>query len=132
MKSVSELLSVYSKVYVHYFNDNDDNDDVYELEDRLKMLAKFANMIATDPFSDLTQKKALFFEEHMDSYHSEVIKNISDKDYEHKIYPCKCLKQYIKDRVKELEKKLYENEEEENDDVYIEYERWLIYYEKFE
>lgn len=126
MKSLSELLSLYAKAYIHYGDYFYQNNDVYELCDRSKMMAEFANMIATDPFSDVTQKKALFYEEYMNDYHSEVIKNISDKKYDKKIYPCECLKEYIKNRVKELENKLYEDKEEDKEELYEEYNRWLM------
>ena len=122
MKSLSELLSLYTKAYVH--NIDDKGYDIYELYERTKMMAEFANMIATDPFSDVTQEKALFHEEHMNTYHSNVIKHISDKDYDKRIYPCECLKEYIKNRVKEIENKLNEKEE---DELYEEYDRWIMY-----
>lgn len=132
MKSLSELLSLYSKAYVHYIDDRDYKDDVYELYEQTKMMSEFANMIATEPFSNFTQQKALFYEEQMSAYHSDVIKNISDKDYDERIYPCKCLKEYIKNRVKELENKIYENDEEKDeekkDKLYKEYDRWLMCY----
>jgi len=129
MKSLQELLSIYAKAYVHYLKDNYEYDE-YVLYEQSKKIAKFGNMIATDPFSELTQKKALFYEEEMNTYHSEVIKNIPDKNYDERIFPCRCLKKYIKDRVKELEKKVFEDNEDNKDnedEIYNEYQAWLMY-----
>jgi len=107
MKSIEELRSVYEKTCIHYLP---------------RLMVKFHNMIDKDPFSELTQKKALFYEKEMATYHSEVIADISNKNYDYNekggIFPCKCLKNYIKERVKEFEN---------NKDMHEEYKRWLKY-----
>jgi hypothetical protein len=115
-KSVEELLSIYSIAYLHY------SKDIYAEVEILGGLAKFANMIAKDPLSDLTQKTALEYKYNIEKYHSETIEKLYNKDNKDKIYPCICLKNYICKYISHLEKKIFEDEE-----LYDDYQRWLSY-----
>lgn len=117
MKTLSELLDLYSKLYKHYHNNHNEYGEI-------EMLAKFANMIATDASSPLTEMTALNHEQHLEIYHNNIIQLLNTKQ---KIYPCKCLKTYISNRVLELKKRV--DEDPHNDKLYEMYQKWLYYQE---
>lgn len=123
MKNLSELLSIYSNIYKHYSSSNVSNvsnsetkigNEDGELE-ILANLAKLANMIATDPYSDITQKNVYDHERHITMFHDNIISLVNKEDDDkHKIYICKCMKEHIDKLISELEKNMEDYEDEED------------------
>lgn len=111
MKNLSELLSIYANAYKHYSTSNNETKIVSNEYGELAILADLANMIATDPYSDITQKNISDHEHHITMYHDHIIsffnKEDDDEDEKNKerIYICKCMKECIYTRILELEKK---------------------------
>jgi hypothetical protein len=124
MKNLSELLLIYANAYKHYSSAS--NDNVNNDYGELAMLANLANMIATDPYSDITQKNASHHEKHIEMYHDYIINFLNKEDDDNdNIYICKCMKEHIYKCISEVEKKIeeYENEDEQCEKLYKQYQK---------
>ena len=125
---VDKLLSIYRKAYKHHENSEAYEDYEHEIS---KKLAFFAYLITTEPESKKTKDIALMYETQIDDYHSSIIEKMEGiLCHNYKDYKCKCIEEYITERLNQLEKKLDTLENEDTDEyktLVSEYEKWLQY-----
>ncbi len=123
-----ELLDVYTKAYRHYI-EKDNECDMYQMNECLKKLALFGNLIAIDSSSECVQKMAMEYLRHMEEFHSTTI-NEMEEHVNYKFYPCLCLEGYINKRIAEMEEQIDDNDDEnteKNEKLWADYNNWIQY-----
>lgn len=112
MYNLKELLNIYKMAFEH--NSNPDV-EIYQENEIYKNLAEFAHLIScNDVNNEKLQNIASNYLHDITWYHDKTIKEM-EEGTEYKRYPCRCLIQHIENKIKEINMKLDEMNEDDVD-----------------